>query len=263
MKEFGKRIYVTFRVWRWTLVSIVFLSIVLGTRLLAFLPLAMRWTFALVYVLLVEIMAFSIVRLITGSAGQIIRSAFYNKKHKPEKRYFPEVKQIATKMGMKYDKPIFITENPSINSPFTNLFTRNITFPASWIRKFPVVENDAIIGHELAHIKYTHKYIVESLFVTVVTYGFALLLAIIAFWSLEMFVIAELAFMMLILSWILRRNELRADWEGPACKATSPEALISVFEYLKAECKRDDGSITHPSLQARIKRLMRLFNSDD
>lgn len=261
IKEFGKRVYLTFKLWRMVLISIVFLSIVLGTNLLFFLPSAMRWALALVYVLLAEVMVFSIVRLITGSAGQIISSVFYNRKHKPEKRYFPEVKQIAKKMSMEYDKPILITENPSIKSPFTNLFTRNIMFPASWIRKFHRTENDAIIGHELAHIKYRLKFIVELLLVTFVTWGFALLLATIT-WSLGIYVIAELAFMMIILSYILWRNELRADWEGPACNATTPEALIAVFEYLKAECKRDDGSETHPPLQARIKRLMRLLDSD-
>jgi len=260
IKDFGKRVYLTFKLWRTVLISILFLSLVLGTNLLSFIPFVMRLALALVYMLLAEIMVFGIVRLITDSAGQIISNVFYNRKHKPEKHYFPQVEQIAKKMGMEYNKPILITENPSIKSPSTNVFTRNITFPASWIRRFHVTENDAIIGHELAHIKYAPRFIGELLLITLVTWIFAFFLATIT-WNLTIYVIAELAFMMLLLSHVLRRNEFRADWES--ANATTPEALISVFEYLKAECKRDDGSETHPPLQARINKLIRLLNLDE
>lgn len=260
IKDLGKRIYLTFKLWRTVLISILFLSLILGTNLLSFIPSVIRLALVLVYLILTEIMAFSIVRLITDSAVQVISNVFYNRKHKPEKLYLLRVKQIAKKMGMKYDKPIIITENPSIKSPFTNVFTRNITFPKSWIKRFHTTENDAVIGHELAHIKHAPKFVGELLLVTLMTWIFAFLLATIT-WNLAIYVIAELAFMMLLFSYILRRNEFRADWES--ANATSPEALISVFEYLKAECKRDDGSETHPSIQARINQLMCLLNSDE
>jgi len=259
IRDLGKRIYLTFKLWRTVLISILLLSIILGTNLLFFLPYEMRWALVLVYLLLSEIMVFSMVSLIADSAGQIVSAYFYNRKNKPEKRYFPQVKQIAEKMGFKYDKPILITENPSIKSPFTNVITKQITFPKSWIRKFHMTEICAILGHELAHIKYRFKLVMELLLVVFVTWGFALIFANIT-WNLGIYIIAELSFMMLILSYILRRNEYRADWEG--ANATTPEALISVFEYLKAECKRDDGSKTHPSFQARIKRLMQLLDSN-
>ena len=268
IKEFGKRVYLTFKLWRMGLISTLvmsillgtnFLDIVLGINLLFFLPWTMRWTFLLVYLLLMEIMVFGIAKLMIGSAGQIISNVFYNRKHKPEKRYLPSMKEIAKKIGMEYDKPICITDNPSIKGPFTNLFSGEICFPSSLWKKLHRTENEAIIGHELTHIKYGHRFIGESLVVTFVTIVFAQLLAPFAT-ILMMFLIAEIAFMMLILSPILRRNEFRADLEG--AKATSPEALISVLEYFKAKFKRDDGSITHPPLQARINRLMRLLDSD-
>jgi Zn-dependent protease with chaperone function len=260
IKDLGKRIYLTFKLWRTVLFSVLFLSLVLGTNLLWFIPSEIRLALALVYLILTEIMAFSIVRLITDSTVQIISNVFYNRKHKPEKLYLPRMRQIAKKMGMKYNKPITITENPSIKSPSANIFTRNITFPKSWMKRFHATERDAIIGHELAHIKCAPKFVGELLLVTLITWIFAFLLATIT-WNLTIYVIAELAFMMLLFSYVLRRNEFRADWES--ANATTPEALISVFEYLKAEYKRDDGSETHPPLQARIKQLMRLLNSDE
>jgi Zn-dependent protease with chaperone function len=72
--------------------------------------------------------------------------------------------------------------------------------------------------------------------------------------------IAEIAIMVSLLSWVLRRNELRADMG--AAKAVSPEALIAVFESFKARFKANEGSDTHPSLQERIDRLIPLLDED-
>ena len=260
IKDLGKRIYLTFKLWRTALIGVLLLSLILGTNLLSFIPSVIRLALLLVYLILTEIMALGIVRLMTDSAVHIISNVLYNRKRKPTRVYLQRVKQIAERMGLKYDKPILITENPSVKSPYTNIFTRNIIFPKSWIQRFHTTENDATIGHELAHIKHAPKFFAESLMVTLMTWIFAFLLAKIT-WNLTICIFAELAFMMLLFSYFLWRNELRADWES--AKATSPEALISVFEYLKAECKRDEGSETHPPLQARINQLMRLLNSDE
>jgi len=119
-------------------------------------------------------------------------------------------------------------------------------------------EIDAIFAHELAHIKYGSILIVEISLVSLATWVFAMFFAQFAI-NLMMFIIAELAVMMVMLSFVLRRNETLADTMGG--KATTPEALVSVLEYFRAKCKVDDGSMTHPSFRARIKRLLRLFDS--
>jgi len=266
--RFVKRVYLTFRLWRMVLVSIVILSIPLGTNLLLFitgtnllffLPWTMLWTLVAAYLLLVEIMVFGIARLMIGQAGQIISNFLYNRKHKPEKSYLPNMKEIVKKIGIKYDKPICITSNPSITSPFTNLFSGEIWFPRSLMKKFHRTENEAIFGHEVAHIKYGRRSVGELLAVTFAAIVFAELLGLFAT-VLMIYLMAELALMMLIISPVLRRNEFRADWEGGL--ATSPEALISVLEYFEAMSERDDGSVTHPPYHERIKRLRLLFDSD-
>jgi Zn-dependent protease with chaperone function len=65
-----------------------------------------------------------------------------------------------------------------------------------------------------------------------------------------------------MLSFVLWRNEYRADLEG--ANATSPEALIAVFEGLQGNQrkanKKDCGSETHPPLHSRIERLERLLD---
>jgi len=266
--KFLRRVYLTFRLWRMVLISIVILSIPLGTNLLFFitginllffLPSPMLWTLVAAYLLLVEIMVFGIVKLVIGSAGLTVSNFLYNRKHKPEKIFLPHAKEIARKLGIEYNKPICITDNPSITGPFTNLFTGEIWFPRSLMGKFHRTENEAIFGHEAAHIKYGRRFLVELLVVSVATIVFAQLLGLFTT-VLMMLLIAEFAVMMLLFSPVLRRNEFRADWEGG--KATSPEALISVLEYFQATCKRDEGWITHPPYHERIKRLKLQFNSN-
>jgi len=126
IKEFGRRIYLTFKLWRMSLVSVLALSAILGTNLLFFLPWAVRLTLSLVYILVTEIFAFPLVQLITGSIWQIARNFFYSRKHKPRKRFLRNRKRIAKKMDMIYEKPVYITDNPSIRSPFTNLVSGKI-----------------------------------------------------------------------------------------------------------------------------------------
>jgi len=241
------------------LVSVLVLSIVLGTNLLFFLPFGVRLTLASLYLLFTEIMLLPIVRLIAGSTGMVVSNLFYNRKHKPKERYLRNRKKIAKKLNMKYDKPIYVTDNPSITGPFTNLFSRKIYFPSFMFEELHRTEIDATFGHELAHIKYGLKFVGELSLATAATYVFSVVLAYFAT-NLTIYIIAEFAFMMLMLSFVLRRNESLADWAGSI--ATSAEALISVLEYFRAKCKRDDGSITHQSCQARKKRLERLFDSE-
>jgi len=260
VKEFGKRVYLTFKLWLTALASVLVLSIIIGTNLMFFLPLAVRIALAGIYLIVTEIMVFPFVQLITGSTQQIISNFRYNKKHKPKERYLPNAKQIAEKMNIKYDKPIYVTDNPSVTGPFTNLFSGKIYFPSSEIEELHDTENEATFAHELAHIKYALRFVGEMSLATLATWVFSMFLAQFTI-NLTIFIIAEFAFMMLTLSFVIRRNESRADWA--AGKATTPEAVISVLEYFRAKCKGDGGTITHPSIQARIKRLERLFDSNN
>jgi len=260
-----KNVYVPFKLFRMVLVSIAIFSTIVGIGSLFFLPSEAQLVFCLVYLSFAGIMVFSVVRLILGYIWKIIDNSSYNRKQKPKEFFVTEVKQIAKKMGIEYNLPIYVTENPSVKGPFANPFSREIMFPSSYKEKFHKTEINAIIGHELAHIKYFDRFFAEIVLIPSIIFVSAIVLAVII-WSLGVYVIWSLAIAMfaaivLLFSCVLRRNEYRADWEGPACHATTPEALISVFEHLKAEYKRDDA-ITHPPFQARIDRLMSLLNSD-
>jgi len=230
--------------------------------LLFSLPLTLRLAYAFIVICLGMVPIFSAVNLIVGSALQSIQISLYNRKHKPQKVFKPRVKEMAERIGLKnYNKPINITDNPSLKSPFANLATGEITLPSNFQTEWKLadVEVDATLGHELGHIKTKRTVMKELLLVSFATMAISFLLVLITIPIISQ--IAEFAVMMFLLSRVLRRNELRADMEG--AKAVTPEALISVFESFKARFKRDEGSDTHPSIQERIDRLMPLLDEDN
>jgi len=199
------------------------------------------------------------VRFITGSTGQVISNLRYNKKHKPKELYLTNVRHLAKKMNMTYDKPVYVTDNPLVFGPFTNLFSRKIFFPLSDSEILSGTEREFAFAHELAHIKDAPKFIGEMSLAMVATWAFITVLARFAI-NLSAFIFAELAFIMLAMSFVMRRNEARAD--SVAGRATSSEDGIAVFEYYEKKVKGDGSGMTHPSFRSRKKRLERLFDPD-
>jgi len=255
LKEFGR--FLTFRIKRVILISIIVLAIIPGTMLIH-LPSGIRWWYAVSFTLLATVPIHSTVQLITGSVLQLISMSLYNRKHKPREIYYPEVKRIAKKMGMNFDKPIYVTDNPKLNGPCVNLYSKKITIPSSWLIKFHRSELLAALGHEIGHIKGHWSYIREILLASMAPVAFIFCLALTAQFLGLTYVpiiiqIAAYAFMLLLLSYIFWRNEYRADKES--AKTVGAEPLIAVFEMLQNQVKKDEGSDTHPPIHDRIERL--------
>ena len=229
--------------------------------LLFSLPLTIRLLYVIVLFSLGIVPIFSMVDLFVGSMKLLIQIKLYNRKHKLEKVFIPDVKQMAEKMGLKnYNKPINITDNPSIKSPFMNITSGVITLPSHFQKTFKLHKTEVIasLAHELGHVKIRRAFIKEVLLVSFVIIVISFLIEAI---NPIASIFAELAIMMLLFPYIFRRNEFRADIEG--AKVASPEALIAVFESLKSTYRKDEGSDTHPPLQERINRLIRLLESNN
>jgi Zn-dependent protease with chaperone function len=64
--------------------------------------------------------------------------------------------------------------------------------------------------------------------------------------------------MILVLNFTLWRNEYRAD--GARATIAGLEPLISAFQALQEDVDKDEGSDTHPPLQARIERIYTLLD---
>ncbi len=192
------------------------------------------------------------------SVTQMINGALYSRKHKPVEWYNPEVKQIANRLGVNYNKPIYVTDNPSVRNAFTNVITNKITLPMFYKDKYDSSEVNGILSHELAHIKNRRIFVLEMLGVIGLVAVFTLLLVLLTIPVTHM--VAGFAIAMLLTSHYSRKNEFRADRDGSL--AYRPEPLISVFVQMKSESKKDEGSETHPPFHERIDRLMKLLESD-
>jgi Zn-dependent protease with chaperone function len=258
------REWLTFRTKRLATLSLIILGIL--SAALIFLPLTLRYVYAAAFIALTMVPIWSAVNMFTGSIITLVQIILYDRKHKPRVEIWPEVIDLAKKMGIQHSGEVFISSNPSIHNAFVNLYTKKITVSESWLAQFHKTETVATLGHELGHIKGQRRFMCEMLSVMLCSIMFTIGFSFIAI-ELRLFVvpiflqITTFALMMLLLSFVLWRNEYRADVYGAL--ATSPEALIAVFQGLQGmgrSKKRDYGSETHPPLHARIRRLERLLS---
>ena len=255
LRQVAEYLYLTFPIRRLLLLTLVVLSIVPGVLIFA-LPIGIREAFAYIYVGVLSMSAFCMYGAYRGAVVMTVGSTIFGRKHVPQRFSPPGLAELIKKMGITKDVEVYSTSNPWVKGPFTNGFTSKIYIPRSWINRFPSKEILATIAHELGHVKTGRRFGLEvlSVVVTVLFTTYALGFHTIALVA-EVF---ELALALLLLTLVSWRNERRADLQGAA--ATGPEGLISVFEQLKAESKRDDGSETHPPLSDRIARLSKLLD---
>lgn len=251
----------TFRIRRILLLILVALSVALGPFLF-FLPYWLRLSLAYLYAGTISVSGFFMCRVFRNNLKSTIGSTFLGWHYKP-REFTPEqyraygVAKILNDMGIKKKVTVYQTANPWIGGPFTNLLTKKVYVPVSWLKKFPAPQDmRAVLGHELAHVKTEGKLWRESSLGMGVVVGLSLFVGL---FSIRLVTVTfELSLAFLVLTAISWRNERRADMEGAT--VTGPEGLISVFEQLAAESNRDDGSETHPPLRDRILRLSRLLD---
>jgi Zn-dependent protease with chaperone function len=254
-------VYGTFRIRRILLLVLVALSVALGPFLF-FLPYGLRMGLIYVYAGTISITGFFMYGAFRNTLKSAIGSIFLGWRYKP-REFTPEqyaafgIAQILNDMGIRKKVTICQTANPWIEGPFTNALTNKVYIPVSWLKKFPAPQDmRGVLGHELGHVKTKGKFGRESLLGMGGVMGLSLLVGLFSIQLVtETF---ELALAFLVLTALSWRNERRADMEG--ARVTGPEGLISVFEQLAAESKRDDGSETHPPLRDRILRLSKLLD---
>jgi len=254
LKEIGEYIYLTFTHRRLLLLIIVASSVVPGT-FLYLLPLSIRLAYAYFFVSISMLSFFCFSHVFTGPAKQIFGTIIFGGRYKPKVYSTPKVNRLARKMGIAEKTKVYVTTNPWIKGPFTNMITRKVYIPESWLKNFPSKEILSIISHEFGHVKTRGRFSFELLLALGGTIASTLILGF--FSNLFIVMVFEFALMMLLVTHISRRNEIRADLEGAT--GAGPEGLISVFEQLKNEAKRDEGSETHPPLKDRIQRLTKLL----
>jgi Zn-dependent protease with chaperone function len=192
----------------------------------------------------------------------VLGSVLMGWKYKPGE-FAPEeyaaygVAEIVNTMGIKKKVRVYATPNPWIAGPYTNATNNKVYLPLKWMNRFPRLDMRGVLGHEIGHIKTKGKFLHDFVAGIGGIAGVAFLLGMYSV-SLITVMIFEFALAFLVLTVLSWRNERRADLEG--AKITGPEGLISVFQQLKAEGRKDDPSETHPSLSDRIARLSLLLD---
>ncbi|MGA2663611.1 MAG: M48 family metalloprotease [Nitrososphaerales archaeon] len=197
-------------------------------------------------------------QLITAPITFSINTYLYDRKHAVEETEMPELLEISTAIGSPYQKKIRLTDNPKVESAYTNMLTRQITIPRSWKDKYTFEQLLSIIGHEVAHLKTTKQSYLDMagvmLGVSIVTLAFGTVLPTI------FAEVGGLATFYLLLIPALQRNEYRADEES--AKILGSEHLIEVLKDFDSDPSFSSGSETHPSPKKRIKRLRKLSRPD-
>jgi len=255
LREIGDYLYLTFKIRQWLLMSVVVLAVVPGVFIFD-LPFEARLVYVYVYMGVAGVAIFAMTNFFSVSIVQLIGIGLFGRKSTTIEYSTPEITQLAKKMGISKQIKVYITNNRFVKGPFTNGFTGTVYLTEEWVKKFHHKEVIATLAHEFGHVKNGRRFSLEMALATGAVLAFA---TVLAFHQVSVIVqISGFAAMMLVMPHVSHRNEVRADAEG--ARAVGPEGLISVFEQLKAESKRDDGSETHPSLGERIKRLMKMLD---
>lgn len=257
--------FFSFRTRRLILYALVVSSVVPGT-LFWLLPAIWRNYFFWDYLFLITLGITSQRRFLIRFTKTAFFSVIFSRKYKPVQYSTPEVDALARTMGVSGRVKVNITANPFIEGPYTLAIGPKclVYIPANWIETFPKSEIIAVLAHEFSHVRRQMRFALEVGAAVVVGYAFAT--------GLQMFAELLLHTALLILVWLTGyltvaflatcfvswRNEYRADLDG--AKVTGPEGLISVFETVKKEWGKDEGSETHPPLSKRIDRLMKLLD---
>ncbi len=89
-------------------------------------------------------------QIIAAPIAFSIETYLYNRKHAPEETDFPELYSVAKEMGYPYSKKIRLTDNPKVESAYTNMTSGVITLPRTWKEKYTLEQAVSILAHELA-----------------------------------------------------------------------------------------------------------------
>jgi Zn-dependent protease with chaperone function len=215
-----------------------------------YLPPTTRVIIGIVFMTFATGMVLSMTQFVANAAFSVFE--VFNWRYKVEKTHDPEADQIARKLGAPLPRSINITDNPKVLA-VTNAWTRTITVSRKLTQLLTREQFLAVIAHEIGHLKYRKLLITEIVAALLATTVFSLyFLKILILITPIMGILAEWAFLLLVLIPTLRYNEIRADSVTKIVKLNNQlaEALAIVGERGK-----DDGSETHPATRSRIARL--------
>jgi Peptidase family M48 len=258
LEDLRSQLLLGFRTRKWFYVSSVGAAVTLWVQPFTgiVIPSSYRFTFAVIFVIPLMAGLVAAWRFFGAAITSNVEIVTYNMKHKPEKSIDPDITRLAASRGVEYRNPIYLTDNPKVDSPFTNPLKKIITFPRSWNSASRYTREQFLGGgmHEIGHIKFRNQFYRELAGALGLTLVFSLFLNLRL--ALPIVMISEIAFLMLAFTVVSHRSELRCD--RFAAEVMGKDAVISLLEDLGRRYGFNSGSETHPPIRYRIEALRRL-----
>lgn len=164
-----------------------------------------------------------------------------------------EFKILADKMGVKLNKKCPFGIMKDLDNACSNPLYRRVIFGQVLLKKLNEKERLALVAHEFAHLKYQHW--ANFIFPVLAMYLVVLVLSLTASPPIvtNLTAVAASILVFVIVSW---RNEYAAD--AGAAKYAGEESMISLLRKLRPVEKWDFETETHPSINARISKLIKM-----
>jgi Zn-dependent protease with chaperone function len=166
---------------------------------------------------------------------------------------YEHIQELVDRMGVKLDKKHPFTLKLGLDNAYSDPVMRRVFLGDALLGKLETQERMALISHELAHLKGYHN-------IKRILPFFALYIPLVFTLPREQDVVfgaVWIAFFMILFPHISRRFEYEAD--ARAVREIGPEANISLLKKAETEEGQDCETVTHPSIQSRIKRIEKLL----
>ncbi|MHB1909345.1 MAG: M48 family metalloprotease [Nitrososphaerales archaeon] len=212
-----------------------------------------RLLLGIIFMSFAMIMILALTQLFMHVAIQYVN--ILGRRYKTESTYDPDAVKIAKAMKAPLPKKIVISENPAIDA-VTNTLTGTITFSRRLKDQCTRDQFLAVAAHEIGHLKYRKRMILEMLGALGITVLYMILaLRILSFVSPAMAELSGLGFFLLLITRIMHTGEFAAD--KVAFDAGLGQHLADVLTKFGDKYGYHKSSETHPSTGSRIKRLLR------
>ena len=165
---------------------------------------------------------------------------------------YEEMQKIVKEMRVKLDKKHPFVLKVGLDNAYYDPLMGHIALGDILFNKLETQERIAIVAHELTHTKRNHY--AKQLFFLPVVLAILLILTLhrepdLVFWAVW------IALFLMLFPHVSRRFEYEAD--AGAADKTSPEASISSLKKTEVEERWGRETVTHPSIQSRIERLLK------
>jgi len=163
---------------------------------------------------------------------------------------YEEMQKMVKEMRVKLDKKHPFVLKMGLDNAYYDPLMGRIALGDVLLNRLEGQERMALVSHELTHLKKNH--FAKQIFLIFVLY-IPLIITLHREQDL-VFCAVWIALFLMLFPYVSRRFEYEAD--AGAADKTSPEASISSLKKAEVEERWGRETVTHPSIESRIERLL-------